>query len=190
MQQRPQNVRQSRPEGAISGVVGALRIHRPVNQKRTPADGVAVHESPIPAVLTVIAVVAHGEILPGRNDDLAVVDIFLYLRSPLRNRVWRHHLASRRREGVVKGIGKYRRGVHSVWFIEALPVDEHIPVDQLQAITGEDDDPLHEMLVIGVRVLENNDVTALELAVRKYFFVPSSGPPKNKVDHQKLVADH
>src|SRR5258708_24430050 len=87
MHQRPQNAGQSRPEGAISAVVGALGIHRPVNQKGTPHDGIAVHESPIAAVLTVIAVVAHGEILFGRDHDFVALNIFPDLSLPFVDRV-------------------------------------------------------------------------------------------------------
>src|SRR6266403_3685479 len=79
--QRLENTGQTRPEGAVPGVVAALCVHGPINQERTPHNGVAVHESPVAAVLAVIAIVAHGEILSRRNDDLIALNIFANLRS-------------------------------------------------------------------------------------------------------------
>src|SRR5467141_5465047 len=50
MHQRLENAGQPRPESTFPTVVGALRIHRPVNQERPPHDGIPIDESPVAAV--------------------------------------------------------------------------------------------------------------------------------------------
>src|ERR1700674_322813 len=79
--------------------------------------------------------------------------------------------------------------MNRIRFIQAFSVDEHIPVDQFQTISRQADDALHEMLVIRVRVLENDNVAAFPLPVWKQYFMPGAGTAKNKPIHEQVVAD-
>src|SRR5882724_11618645 len=56
-------------------------------------------------------------------------------------------------------------------------------------IAGKANDAFHKMLMIRVRKFENDDVTALQLAIRKKFLVPGAGAAENKLIHQQMVAD-
>ena len=61
-----------RRAGALVLVVLALRFVRPVDDERLALDVVARQEAPVAAVLRVVAVVAHHEVLIGRHRDRAV----------------------------------------------------------------------------------------------------------------------
>jgi len=63
MHQRLENAGQPRPESAFPAVVGAFRIHRPVNQERPPHDGIPIDESPVAAVQAAVAIVAIAKYL-------------------------------------------------------------------------------------------------------------------------------
>src|SRR6266851_1956929 len=92
MHERIENAGQSRPERAFPAVVAALCLDRPINQERAPHDGVAVHESPVTAVLAMFAIVSHREILSWWDHDFVTLNIFPDLRLPFRDRIGRHHL--------------------------------------------------------------------------------------------------
>src|SRR5260370_17600224 len=53
----------------------------------------------------------------------------------------------------------------------------------------ETDDPFHEMLVVGIGILENNNVAALQLTIGQNLFVPSARSAKNELIYQQVVAD-
>src|SRR3989442_12490612 len=93
------NARQARPEGSLSAVIAAGRIHRPVHQKGAPHNGVAVHKSPVAAILAVVAIVTHGEVFSGGNNDLVALHVFPALRPPFGDYIWRFPLASARGKG-------------------------------------------------------------------------------------------
>src|SRR5579863_4049069 len=50
----------------------AFALHRPVNQQRPPNNILLRHKSPIPAVVTIVAIVSHHEIMPLGNNQLPV----------------------------------------------------------------------------------------------------------------------
>src|SRR6267143_5729465 len=102
MSQGLKDSRQSGPEGAVPAVIAAGRVHRPVNQKGASHDGAAVHEAPVTAVLAVVAIVAHGEIFSGRNNDLVTLNVFPDFGPPLRDDIGRNHLATDWRERIVE----------------------------------------------------------------------------------------
>src|SRR5260370_10237253 len=108
MGERFKTARQARPTGAFHVVVAALRFYRPINQERPPHDGIAVHKSPVTAVLAVIAGVTHRKVLPWRNNKLVPMDILADLRLPLRDRVGGHHLSACGGEIVLGRDGKNR----------------------------------------------------------------------------------
>ncbi len=98
-------------------------------------------------------------------------------------------MPARRRKVVVQGVIRGAGIVNDIGLRQRSPVDEYLLVDQLQTISRQADDALHEMLVIGIGVLENNDVAAFQLPVRQHFFVPGPGSAENKLVHQQVVAD-
>ena len=51
------------------------RFERPVDEKRTPQNILFRDESPVAAVEAVGAVIAHGEVMAGRNDYVSVFDV-------------------------------------------------------------------------------------------------------------------
>src|SRR6266403_4085546 len=63
-------------------VISRSRVHRPINQKRTAHDGVAVNKTPVAAVKAVVAVVAHCKISSGWNDKLVALNIPSNVSSP------------------------------------------------------------------------------------------------------------
>src|SRR5260370_9740766 len=56
-------------------------------------------------------------------------------------------------------------------------------------VSRETDDPFHEMLVVGIGILENNNVAALQLKIGQNLFVPSARSAKNELIYQQVVAD-
>src|SRR6267154_793951 len=108
MGERFTNTRQPRPEGAFRVVVAALRFYRPINQEWPPHYGIAVHKSPVTAVLAVIAIVTHREILSRRNNKFIPLDVLADLRLPFLDGVGGHHLSARGRKRVVEGVSKHR----------------------------------------------------------------------------------
>src|SRR5882762_9665402 len=113
MSQGLKNARQARPESSLSAVIAAGRVDRPVHQKGAPHDGVAVHKSPVAAILAVVAIVTHGEVFSGGNNDLVALHVFPDLRPPFGDDIWRDHLASDRRKGKVERIDGCQWVVHS-----------------------------------------------------------------------------
>src|SRR5208282_1099710 len=51
-------------------VVGGARFDRPIDQERPAHDRIAIDESPVAAVGTLVAIVTHGKVFSGRNDNL------------------------------------------------------------------------------------------------------------------------
>ena len=65
------------------------RVVRPVNDQRLADDILARHEAPVAAVERLIAIVAHGEIVPRRHHHFAVLHVVLehLLRRRIQRRV-------------------------------------------------------------------------------------------------------
>src|SRR5260370_42602634 len=107
MRERFKNARQPRPEGAFRVVVAARRFYRPINQEWPPHDGIAVHKSPVTAVLAVISIVAHREILSWRDNKFVAMNVLTDLRLPFLDSVRGHHLSPRGRKRVVERVSKH-----------------------------------------------------------------------------------
>src|SRR5216684_6113553 len=75
VQQRVNHTLQPLQKGALP-IVRAAGLHRPVDQKRPAHDGIAVHKSPVAAILTAITVISHSKIFAGGNDYLVAVYVF------------------------------------------------------------------------------------------------------------------
>src|SRR6185437_10461373 len=67
------------------GCVAHLRVrcpHRPVNQQRPSHNILLRYETPVPAVITVVPVVAHHKVVALRHNELTVLDQLLHLQPP------------------------------------------------------------------------------------------------------------
>src|SRR5437868_5534170 len=67
-----------------SGEIVVQTARRPVNQKRTSNDIFARHESPVPAILAVIAIVTQNKIVALGNDQLVAFDQLRHFFPPFR----------------------------------------------------------------------------------------------------------
>src|SRR5579863_4003188 len=73
-----------RSEKVSPGVICRSSCNGPVNHHRPAHHGAAIHETPIAAVPTAIAIISHHEIIIRWNDQLAVVDVADNLFRPFR----------------------------------------------------------------------------------------------------------
>ena len=162
---------------------------RPVNEERFTDDVVPGNKSPIPAVETVIAIVPHRKIPPGRYNQFVALDVPLNLPRPFRYHRRAVQGIADRREGIVQGVITRGGIVHHVRLIQQFPVDVDVLVDQLQMVAWQTDDPLHKVLMIGIGIFENNDVAAFQGPVRQKFLVPRARSAENELVYQQMVAD-
>src|SRR5258708_341682 len=129
--ERFKDTSQPGPKCALGIVVTALRFHRPIDQERPTHNGITVDKSPVTAVLAMIAIVAHREILPWRDNKLVPLHVLANLPLPFIDRVGRHHLAPGGRKGVVEGISKHRSVMDSIGLVQALAIDKHVSLEDL-----------------------------------------------------------
>src|SRR5215813_5996479 len=109
-----------------------LRVPRPVDQEGLAADLLAPHETPVAAVLGVVAVVAHDEVRAGRHHrGLAAVEV----------------AAMGRRHGG-NGAGA------DVGLFDHVAVQDHAVVDDLDGVAPYGHDALDEVARLVVGVLE------------------------------------
>src|SRR5215472_1138642 len=79
--------------------------------------------------------------------------------------------------------------VNDIRLAEQFPIDVHFLVHDLDAVAGQTDHALHEVLVFLVRKLENNNVAALKIAVGQNLLVPRTGAAEDKLVDQQVVAN-
>src|SRR6266481_5113911 len=149
-------------EGGFGVIVG-ICVDGPVNEEGAAHDGFAVDKAPVTAVGAVVAIIAHGEIFSGRDDEFVTLDVV---------------------EGIVAG----GRVMDHVGFIQGFAVDEDLLVHNLQTIAGKADDALHEVRMILVRIFEDDDIAALEVAVWKKVFVPVAAAAKDEFVDEQMIA--
>src|SRR5882724_2736359 len=118
-------------EGSV-GVVVAGCVDGPVDKERAAHDGFAVDKAPVAAVGAVVAIVAHGEIFSGGNDEFVALDVFADFASPLDLHGRDEDLIAGGRKGVVQRIVAGGGIVDDVGFVEQFAVDEYLLVDNFQ----------------------------------------------------------
>ena len=79
--------------------------------------------------------------------------------------------------------------MHDVGLIQKLSIDENALIHKLEVVAGQADDALHVVGVILIGIFEDDDVAALQRAIRKNFFIPRAVPAENKFVHQQVVAN-
>src|SRR4029077_4759853 len=124
MEQRIPNATKSATETAIRVVLGSC-INRPVDDQRPAHNSVSIDKPPVTAIPAAIAVIAHYKISPGRNDNLAMIDVVHEPRAPLRAHTCVDRVAAHWRKIVAEGI--VTQGiVDHVWLVQAFLVDVHL----------------------------------------------------------------
>src|SRR5260221_1541827 len=175
-------------EGSV-GVVVAGCVDRPVDKERAAHDGFAVDEAPVAAVGAVVAIIAHGEIFSGRDDEFVALNVFANFVSPFDLHGWNKKLITGRRKGVVQRIVAGGGVVDGGGVVQHFAVDEDLLIDNLQVISRQANDALHEMRMILIGIFENDYIAAFEIAVRKKLFVPVAAAPEDKFVDQEMIAD-
>src|SRR5215470_3224855 len=78
--------------------------------------------------------------------------------------------------------------MHNVRLDQELSVDIHVAIDDFQVIARQADHAFDEMLVIIVRILEHNNVAALQRAIGQKFFVPGiAAPAENEFVDEQMI---
>src|SRR5262249_29466497 len=117
---------------------------RPINEQRLPDDFIPAYETPIAAIVAVVTIVTHHEVMVWRdNHGTVVVPYFQFLRSP-----WVRRVSS---------------GIHMnlVRFIELLPIDGYIFIANLNRIARQTNHAFDERNVPVRRRFESNDIQSL-----------------------------
>src|SRR5467141_3298461 len=170
------------------GVIIAVGVDGPVNEEGAAHDGFAVDKAPVAAVGAVVAIIAHGEIFSWRHDQFVALYVFADFVGPLDLNGRDEKLIAGRGESVIQGIVARRGIVDDVGFIQGFAVDEDLLVDNLQTIPGKADDALHEVRMILVRIFEDDDIAALEVAVWKKLFIPVAAAAKDEFVDEEMIA--
>ena len=126
-------------------VVLALGLVRPVDHQRLALDVLARQEAPVAAVLRVVAVVAHHEVLVRRHRD----------RSVSLAHVERGHFVELR-------VGRRRLQEMHVRLVERLAVDVDLLLAHFDRLARQPDDALDEVALRLLGILEDDDVAALD----------------------------
>ena len=159
--------------------------HRPIDQQGAPNDIFPRHEAPIAAVEALIAIVAQHEIVALRNNQFAVLDQFSHLQPPP---------PLQPRDGIVsagKLVPKYvmrQRAVTNVRFRQRSAVHVHSPVDQAYAISRHSHHALHEVFAGMNRIVENDDISAVDRAVGQDMIQKSTAAIAQLI-HQQIIPD-
>src|SRR5437879_5619446 len=173
MTKRVQNTGEPLQKSVLCVVLGR-GIDGPINYERPAHDGVAVDKAPVTAVRTVVAIVSHREEFVGGHHNFVASHVFANFRNPFGPGMGTEKMIAGRRKLIIQDVVPGHRiwVVHNVGFDQFLSVDVDILIDQLQTIAGQSNNAFNEMLVIVVRIFENDNVAALERAVRQKLFVP------------------
>ena len=138
-------------------------IVRPIDQERLALDVFRWNEAPVAAVSGIIAVIAHGEVMAGRHHHFSVHYVIL------------QHIRGFRRERKVGGCGweivtirvDVVRLVNLVRFVEFPAVQEHLLVDEVDAVAGDADNALHIILFDVEGIAEDDDVATTDGLIRE-----------------------
>src|SRR5438477_1478917 len=116
---------------------------RPVDKHRPPDNIFLGNKSPVAAVQTHSAVVAHGEVMAGRYDDVLALNIRREIDHPVRRNVG---IIGRRYCRKIVAVGVHGIAVmQDVRFVQRLAVAVDDPVAQVDPVSGDPDDPLYDI---------------------------------------------
>src|SRR6202158_5047224 len=159
--------------------------YRPVNDQRLADNIFPRHESPIAAVLAVIAVIAQNEIMPLRNNQLAVFHQFPHLQPPFAFQAEGWDVGSGKiiAEHI---IGRFQKS--HVGLIQRLAVDPDLLVHHPQVVPRYPDHAFDKVLLRIHGIVKHDDVAALDLLIG-HEAITQAMPAVNKLVHQQVIAD-
>ncbi len=143
--------------------------YRPVNHHGFAFDVAARQVAPVAAVLRIVAVVPHDEVLVTWNGH----------RTVALSDVDRRHFRS---------LGAGRQEMH-VRFVERLTVDVDLLGSQLDGIAGQADDSLDEVTLGLDRILEDDNVTPLDVTNGHDRAIEAGRRPEYELVDEQVVAD-
>jgi hypothetical protein len=138
------------------------RFEGPVNEHGTAKNVVARDESPETAVVAGVAIIAHGEIAIGRDNDVAIFDMGSHGELPFGGD-HAFHRGDGREVVTVRNV--VATAMNDVGLVQRLPVTVNDPVFQVNPIAGDADDELHEKQSGLGRRDEDDDVATMNAAV-------------------------
>src|ERR1022692_391885 len=158
---------------------------RPVNQQRASDDIFAWHESPVATVPAVIAIVTQYKIVALGNNQLAIFHQSRHLFPPFRIDSVVGGLSMRK----IVAIGIAQSGdVLHVRLLDRSAVNVDAFVDEAQAVSGQGYHSLHEVLRGVYRIMEDDDISAPDLAIGQKT-VPAHAAAVAEFIHQQVIAD-
>src|SRR6202035_1276974 len=122
--------------------------NRPINYYRPAHDGFPVDKAPIAAIPTVVAIVAHGKVIAGGNQDLTIMSVAENLGGPFGLHIGEQLVVIGGREIVEKRIVSRRGIVVRVGFSQFLAVNVNLLVDNLDAVARHPDHAFHIVRVV------------------------------------------
>src|SRR5262249_24001123 len=190
MREGVHNTGESLEKGAVLRVIIGRCFHRPIDEKRPPHDGVAIDETPVAAVGTKIAIVAHGKKFVGRHNDFVASHVMFDVADPFGTGARTEELIVGGRKAVIQRVVTGARIMHDVRLIQELSIYVHVAIDDFQAVAGQTNHTFNEMLMVIVGILEDNNVAALQRAIREELLVPSvSSSAKNEFVDEQMIPD-
>src|SRR5271156_1244612 len=158
----------SEPVADPSGVPYiTLRVDGHIDYHRRADNVGAGDESPVSAVVGVVAIVAHGEKIAGRHYDLASCHALCQIRRPARQNTAAKQIAIARRIVLHSRIQR-QRIVLRVRFLQRSPIDEDLPVHDLDVVARQTDHPLDQVRRVRHRRVEHDDLLAVRLAPQRH----------------------
>src|SRR5579872_3421982 len=143
-------------------IVGSRK--RPVDEHRPPNDIFLRDESPVAAVEAHAAVIAHGEIVIRRHDQILTLNVGRKIDSPVAPDV-RVIVGRNRREVIAVGIRGPVSIVQDIRFIEGDAVAVHHAISEVNAVAGYADNPLDDIEAGRFRREEHNDVPEVHVSI-------------------------
>src|SRR5450432_469836 len=117
----------------LPDLAGSLDGH--IHDYRSSNNIFARHESPEAAVVRIVAIIAHHEIVTGGDYEFTVHDIFGHLRAPTGN-VGKSQFGASLREILPRQAG-CSGSMNRIWFIDAHIIDVNLSLDNLDVVAGD-----------------------------------------------------
>src|SRR5262249_16486537 len=165
------------------------RYERPIYKQWTTNDVLLWDETPVAAVKTLFAIIAHAEEVAGWHDQIFALDAFVQFQGP----VIRHAVnpGGRQSGKLIAVCVVVTVFPDLVGLIQLFSVAIHLAVAQVNAVTRDADDPLYNVLalVLFVRMDEHHNVTAMHLPVRHHRSGVGGLWRRGKAVHEEMVTD-
>src|SRR5262249_6637743 len=120
------------------------------------------HKTPIAAVGTEVAIVAHGEVLARRHHDVAVLYVLRQLLHPVGVSGPKAEIGE-----VVAEVFHVTDFMNGLRLVERLAVAEHTFALEVNAISRQADDALHQISARVPRMAEDDDLSMVDGTIRQ-----------------------